>query len=46
MGIIVKILKKIWNFFEFVGRARAAGILARQGRSQEAIDLMKSARII
>jgi hypothetical protein len=40
MGIIVKILKKIWYFFEFVGRARSAGILARQGRTQEAVALI------
>jgi hypothetical protein len=46
MGIIVKILNSIWNFFEELAVARAAGILARQGRKQEAIDLMKSARII
>jgi hypothetical protein len=46
MGIIMKILKKIWNFFELFGRAKAAGILARQGRSQEAIDLVQGSRII
>jgi hypothetical protein len=46
MGIIVKILKSIWNFFEELAVARAAGILARQGRKQEAVDLMKSAKII
>jgi hypothetical protein len=36
-------MKKIWkslvNFFESMGRARAAGILVRQGRIQEAKDL-------
>jgi hypothetical protein len=46
MGIIVKILKKIWGFFEFLGRARAAGILARQGRRQEAVDHIQGSRII
>lgn len=40
MGIIVKIINKIAAFFEFFGRARAAGILARQGFKQEAIALM------
>ena len=34
----MKILKKIWNFFELLGQAKAAGILARQGLHQEAID--------
>ena len=37
----MKILKKIWGFFELFGRAKAAGVLARQGRSQEAIDHIK-----
>ena len=46
MGIIVKILKSIWDLFEQLARARAAGVLARQGRKQEAIDLMSSAKII
>jgi hypothetical protein len=46
MGIIMKILKKIWNLFEMLGRAKAAGILARQGRSQEAIDHIQGSRII
>ena len=40
MGIIVKILTAIWNLFEELARARAAGILARQGLKQEAIVLM------
>jgi hypothetical protein len=40
MGIIVKIINKIAAFFEFFGRARAAGILARQGLTQEAADLI------
>lgn len=42
----MKILKSVWNFFEELARARAAGILARQGLKQQAIDLMKSGRII
>jgi hypothetical protein len=42
----MKILRSIWSFFEELAVARAAGILARQGRGQEAIDLMKSAKII
>ncbi len=46
MGIIVKILKKIATFFEFFGRARSAGILARQGRTQEAVDHIQGSRII
>jgi hypothetical protein len=40
MGITVKILNKITDFFEFFGRARSAGILARQGFKQQAIALM------
>jgi hypothetical protein len=40
------ILKKIWSFFEMLSRVRQAGILARQGRSQEAIDLIQGSRII
>jgi hypothetical protein len=46
MGITMTLLNRIWNFFEFVGRARAAGVLARQGRTQEAIDLISEPRII
>jgi hypothetical protein len=46
MGIIVKILNKIAAFFEFVGRAKAAGVLARQGRTQEAIDLISESRTV
>jgi hypothetical protein len=42
----MKILRSIWSFFEELAVARAAGILVRQGRKQEAIDLMKSAKII
>jgi hypothetical protein len=40
MGIIVKTLNTIWNFFEELAVARAAGILARQGFKKEAIALM------
>jgi hypothetical protein len=36
----MKILKSIWNFFEELAVVRAAGILARQGRSQEAAALI------
>jgi hypothetical protein len=46
MGIIMKILKKIWSFFELLGRAKQAGVLARQGRSQEAVDYIQGSRII
>jgi hypothetical protein len=46
MGITMKLLNKIWNFFEFLGQARAAGILARQGRTQEAVDHIQGSRII
>ena len=42
----MKILHAIWNFFEELALARAAGILARQGRGQEAIDLINSAKTI
>jgi hypothetical protein len=42
----VKILNTIWNFFEQLAQARAAGILARQGRKQEAIDLMSNTKVI
>jgi hypothetical protein len=40
MGMIMKILNTIWNFFEELAVARAAGILARQGFKKEAIALM------
>jgi hypothetical protein len=40
MGIIVKTLNTIWDFLEQLARARAAGILARQGLKREAIALM------
>jgi hypothetical protein len=46
MGITMKILKKIWGFFELFGRAKQAGILARQGRSQEAVDHIQGSRIV
>jgi hypothetical protein len=46
MGITMKILKKIWGFFELFGRAKQAGILARQGRRQEAVDYIQGSRII
>ncbi len=42
----MKLLKKIWGFFEFLGQARAAGIMARQGRTQEAVDHIQGSRII
>lgn len=38
--MIMKILNTIWNFFEELAVARAAGILARQGFKKEAIALM------
>jgi len=38
-------MKKIWKslvtFFENIGRARAAGVLVRQGRIEEAKDLYR-----
>jgi hypothetical protein len=42
----MKILRSVWNFFEELAIARAAGILARQGRKQEAIDLMSNTKVI
>lgn len=42
----MKILKKIWTFFEFLAAAKAAGILAREGRTQDAIDHIQGSRII
>jgi hypothetical protein len=42
----MKILKAIWNLLEAFASARAAGILARQGQKQEAIDLMSNIKII
>lgn len=37
-----RILKSIYSFFEDLGRARAAGVLAQQGRHEEAKRLMIS----
>lgn len=42
----MKFLKTIWALFEDLGRAKAAGVLARQGRTQEAADLMNGSKII
>lgn len=43
----MKILKNfIWYFFGDLALARKAGVLARQGRSKEAIDLMSNTKII
>ena len=42
----MKILRSVWNLFEYLALARAAGILARQGRSKEACDLMANTKII
>ena len=42
----MKILNTIWQFFEELAIARAAGILVRQGREQEAIDLVNGTKII
>jgi len=45
--MILKFLKTfIWYFFGDLALARRAGILARQGRSKEACDLMANAKII
>jgi hypothetical protein len=48
MGIIViKLFKTfIWYFFGDLALAKRAGVLARQGRSKEACDLMSNAKII
>jgi hypothetical protein len=44
MGIIMKILTtiacSIYDFFERLAVARQAGILVREGRTQEAFDLI------
>jgi hypothetical protein len=44
MGITMKILTtialSIYNFFERLAVARQAGILVREGRNQEAFDLI------
>lgn len=45
--MILKFLKTfIWYFFGDLALARRAGILARQGRKQEALDLMSNTKII
>ena len=36
----------VWNFFEQFALARAAGILVRQGRKQEALNLMSNNKTI
>jgi hypothetical protein len=50
MGIIMTILTTIacsvYDFFERLAVARQAGILVRQGRTQEAFDLINGSRII
>ena len=40
------IFKKIWAFFAFLGQAKQAGILAREGRTQDAVDHISGSRII
>jgi hypothetical protein len=43
----VKFLKTfIWYFFGDLALARQAGVLARQGRKQEALDLMSNTKVI
>lgn len=42
----MNILKKIWAFFTELAIARQAGILVREGRSREAIDLVNGSKII
>lgn len=45
--IIMKLFKTIiWYFFEDFSRAKQAGILVRQGRKQEALDLMANTKVI
>ena len=45
--MIMKFLKTIiWYFFDDFSRAKQAGILVRQGRKQEALDLMSNTKII
>jgi hypothetical protein len=47
MGIIMKFLKTfIWYFFGDLALAKKAGVLARQGRSKEACELMSNTKII
>ena len=44
---MIKLFKTIiWYFFEDLGRAKQAGILVRQGRKQEALDLMSNTKVI
>ena len=43
----MKILKTfIWYFFGDLALAKRAGVLVRQGRKQEALDLMSNTKII
>lgn len=43
----MKIIKNfIWYFFGELALAKKAGVLARQGRKQEAIDLMSNTKIL
>jgi hypothetical protein len=45
--MIMKFLKTfIWYFFGDLAQARRAGILVRQGRKQEALDLMTNTKVI
>jgi len=37
-----KIIKEFWDILESMGRARAASILARNGRYKEAQDLYRN----
>ena len=44
---MIKLFKTtIWYFFDDFSRAKQAGILVRQGRKQEALDLMSNNKII
>jgi len=44
---MIKLFKTtIWYFFGELALARRAGILVRQGRKQEAIDLMSNTKVI
>lgn len=43
----MKILKTFfWYFFGDLALAKRAGVLVRQGRKQEALDLMSNTKII
>jgi hypothetical protein len=47
MGIIMKnFFNRLWDFFEDLGKARAAGYLARQGKVHEAVALMDTTKIL